>query len=336
MRISPPPDTGNPSLDAWLKKLVTTLQHPFTLVDKVVADTSYPLILYNPDTDSSSSVGITFNVGTFTSEAGKESMARVGLIKGHVGGVMQLQSTVYTLGVYVPTTRLIIDPDGVGLGPGLEHDTISGVLHIEGPGQSTASPTNAGSHDATIKVIDTNNVTNAGGMVVFGGKTDQYFAGIKGLLYDSNSNGQGHLIFLTRNAVADTALTERLRIDRGGNVGVATPSPTNGVFEVTGQVYCSADCSALTFTDRTPSYEGDALVELRKIKGKNGKIDHGSLPEFAKSKGVKKEFIDESNPDLGHKEVPVEGRDLGAMISMLTVAVNQLAERLDKIEKGSV
>jgi hypothetical protein len=35
-----------------------------------------------------------------------------------------------------------------------------------------------------------------------------------------------------------------------GNVGIGTTSPTNGVLEVVGQVYFSANCSSLSFTDR--------------------------------------------------------------------------------------
>lgn len=49
----------------------------------------------------------------------------------------------------------------------------------------------------------------------------------------------------------------------------------------TGDVYTVGDVSALTFTDRTPFYDGDALAAIKNIKGKDGKIDHASLPEFA-------------------------------------------------------
>ena len=92
--------------------------------------------------------------------------------------------------------------------------------------------------------------------------------------------------------------------------GVNTGSPTHP-FEVVGNAYFSADVSALTFTDRTPYYEGDALTEISRIKGKNGEIDHETLPAFARI----------SKTTAGVTE---ENRDLGAMVSVLTVAVQQL------------
>jgi septal ring factor EnvC (AmiA/AmiB activator) len=73
--------------------------------------------------------------------------------------------------------------------------------------------------------------------------------------------------------------------------------------------------SALSFTDRTPLYDGDALKELSEIKGKNGEIDHSTLPEFARKVTAEGE----------------DGRDLGAMISMLVKAVQQIKDYLSQI-----
>ena len=104
-----------------------------------------------------------------------------------------------------------------------------------------------------------------------------------------------------------------------------------GMFYVTntGNTYIAQNCSALTFTDRTPFYEGDALTEIKKIKGKSNskykgvkEIDHSTLPSFVRRQHVE--------PD---KSV-TEERDLGAMISVLTVAVQQLTERIEELEYG--
>ena len=104
-----------------------------------------------------------------------------------------------------------------------------------------------------------------------------------------------------------------------------------------GDAYFLADVSALTFTDRTPYYEGDALTEIMNIKGKDGKIDHNSLPSFAKK--VRMKDVYEGDNKVGEEVEPL--RDLGAMISIQTVAIQQLIEennsiklRLDKLEKG--
>ena len=89
----------------------------------------------------------------------------------------------------------------------------------------------------------------------------------------------------------------------------------------TSNFYVSNNMSALSITDRTPHYDGDALAELRQVRGsKRQGIDHSSLPTFARRK-VRR--------DDGTTE---EGRDLGAMISILTVAVQQLDARLDALE----
>jgi hypothetical protein len=74
--------------------------------------------------------------------------------------------------------------------------------------------------------------------------------------------------------------------------------------------------SAQAITDRTPHFEGDALAALRGVKGKKGQIDHGTLPAFARRQVRRSD---------GETE---EGRDLGAMISILVAAVGQLEERI--------
>ena len=94
-------------------------------------------------------------------------------------------------------------------------------------------------------------------------------------------------------------------------------------------LYVTNNMSALSITDRTPHYEGDALAELRQIRGKTRtvkgrqvkEIDHATLPAFARVK-----------LDNGDGKQPEEGRDLGAMISMFTVAIQQIATRLDALE----
>jgi hypothetical protein len=107
-----------------------------------------------------------------------------------------------------------------------------------------------------------------------------------------------------------------------------------------GDIYTSGNCSALTFTDRTPHYDGDGIAAIKQMKGKDGKIDHDSLPAFAKKtiegkpitidKGKKLDEIGQEVSDievLGTEEET--GRDLGATISILVKAVQQLSDKLD-------
>ena len=88
-------------------------------------------------------------------------------------------------------------------------------------------------------------------------------------------------------------------------------------------VYVTGNCSALSFTDRTPHYDGDGLAALRGVRGKKGEIDHGTLPAFARRQVQTRD---------GKTE---EGRDLGAMISILVAAVGQLEQRIEAIERGT-
>jgi hypothetical protein len=99
-----------------------------------------------------------------------------------------------------------------------------------------------------------------------------------------------------------------------------------------GDIYTVGNCSALSFTDRTPWYEGDALDDVRKMSGVDGEIDHDTLPEFAKAVIEGEPIRDTEDITAEHpKGVPIGkseevGRDIGAMVSILVVAVKQLTE----------
>jgi hypothetical protein len=60
-------------------------------------------------------------------------------------------------------------------------------------------------------------------------------------------------------------------------------------------------------------YFGDAVAEIKKIKGTtDGHLDFSTMPSFA---------------------VNEKGRDIGATVTMLIVAIQQLADRIEKLEK---
>ena len=88
--------------------------------------------------------------------------------------------------------------------------------------------------------------------------------------------------------------------------------------------YFAGTVSALAYIDRTKGYTGDALEELKKVKNKGKGIDHSTLPEFARTKVKSK--------DKNDNTIEEDGRDLGAMVSVLTVAVQQLTNRLETLE----
>ncbi|WP_348528715.1 hypothetical protein [Methanothrix sp.] len=119
------------------------------------------------------------------------------------------------------------------------------------------------------------------------------------------------------NLYSTTAAVTVLNVSAGGNLWVTGDVSAGGNLWVTG------DVSALSFTDRTPGYAGDALSELKNvINDAQGKISHKTLPAFARAKFT--------NPETGTE---TEGRNIGNMVSILTKAVQQLTEKLEAAEK---
>ena len=113
----------------------------------------------------------------------------------------------------------------------------------------------------------------------------------------------------------------RLEIVREKGAGGKFVAVYCDTFTASNNVYVTGNMSAASITDRTPHYDGDALADLRGVRGsKKGGIDHASLPAFARRQVAR---VD------GSME---EGRDLGAMISILTAAVGQLDARLAALE----
>lgn len=101
-------------------------------------------------------------------------------------------------------------------------------------------------------------------------------------------------------------------------------------------IYAGDNVSAQSFTDRTPYFSGNAISEIKKIKGKkvNGKdeIDHDSLPEFMKKTLLIRKTEVSSKNEIKETIREEIGRDLGAAISILLKAVTELDERISKIE----
>ena len=115
-------------------------------------------------------------------------------------------------------------------------------------------------------------------------------------------------------------------VAHGLTVGNITTAPNDA------SVYVVDNVSALSFTDRTPAFDGDALEELRGVGAKaNGEIDHDTLPSFAR-KTMLYTRTRRVGPRLITEEIVEEGRDIGAMVSVLTVAVQQLLDRVEALE----
>ena len=117
--------------------------------------------------------------------------------------------------------RARIDTSGnVGIGT----TTPVAQLGVYGAGQTTAAMSTSTGLGGTLYVRDSAGASGNGGAVMFGASQGA-FAAIKGLITDGSNNTLGALAFSNRSASTDTTLTERMRIDSSGNVGIGTSSP---------------------------------------------------------------------------------------------------------------
>lgn len=113
----------------------------------------------------------------------------------------------------------------------------------------------------------------------------------------------------------------KLRCGAGAEPGYARTFLT--ITPSTGACYFLDNVSALSFTDRTPGYNGDALAELKNVvNDAQGRISHKTLPAFARAT-----FTDQATGQQ------TECRNIGNMVSILTKAIQQLTEKLEIAEK---
>ncbi len=234
-----------------------------------------------------------------------------------------IQGASYVTGsVYAGNSAVRLSTDGVRM-----------VLpDLAAPNAKTTIPSNSSAMRWMASISDTwTNVKNYTGQIGYRdtsnkvvdwvamsyvGSTDYATYYARAMLYANRYNGS-----------TDKECRLEVAVDPG--TGGAYVTATCDTMYTSSNLYVTSNCSALSFTDRTPHYEGDALAELRQVRGKTrtvrGKqikeIDHATLPAFARV-----------TLQRGADKQPEEGRDLGAMVSILTVAVQQLADRLDALE----
>ncbi len=175
--------------------------------------------------------------------------------------------------------QFVIEPAGfVGVGTG-DPGT---KLHI--------SDSNTPSH-ITIERVDASiAVDNELGNIYWrGGETTIANIGKIGLMADGGWAGDDSPTYMTFSTTPSSSTTavERLRIDKDGNInflGTTIDMITSGTVLTVGVGVDNGTVSAGIFTDRTPFFDGDGLLAIKKIKGKDGKIDHESLPLFVQAK----------------------------------------------------
>jgi len=139
------------------------------------------------------------------------------------------------------------------------------------------------------------------------------------------SSAFGNINFITGDAGGSVVAAT---IGGGANkgnfsaIGTSINFTTSGTVLTVGVGADNGTVSAGIFTDRTKYYDGDALTAIKNIKGKDGEIDHTTLPEFSRTHLKKTKMLADST----EVQFIEEGRDLGAMVSILTKAVQQLTD----------
>jgi len=179
-----------------------------------------------------------------------------------VTGVAKFSSSVSATS-YNATTQNIFAVDGsekmritsaglVGIGATTSTELRS-QLTVLGAGQNTSALTDAGATTGTIQINSSTGAFNSGGALTFGSLLDNGtyvpIAALKLLIQNGTGNGSGDLAFSTRASVSATALTERIRIVSGGQVGIGkSPRITGGItLDVAGGIQTTNDSGNVSY-----------------------------------------------------------------------------------------
>lgn len=147
---------------------------------------------------------------------------------------------------------------------------------LGGSGQTTTAITDAGDRTAFLSLNANNSVAGSGAGIIFGNNQSQSVgslgtAAIKAYLTNGAGNTVGDLAFMTRNATSDTALTERMRINSAGQVGInnggvyaTSLSGSNPFFQVN-----EGTAVAMTVV-RSTNDANAANIVFQKTRGANG------------------------------------------------------------------
>lgn len=150
---------------------------------------------------------------------------------------------------------------------------------ISGTGQSTGAITDSGAMGGTLLLNDTAQLSGSGGALLFGGNSAsmRHFGAIKGSLSSGSSNTTGDILFSTRAAVGDTALTERLRIDSAGLATItgSLSVTTTGLFA--SNVDVTASTNGNTYSKVTNANAGAAALALQQASNGTSSSSFGKV-----------------------------------------------------------
>jgi len=157
----------------------------------------------------------------------------------------------------VTNNDLVVGGNGVITGNlGIGTSTPSTILQIV---KSDASTNQSLTNLAALDIWNTNGSANTGGQINFRSDANAGAAGIGAVIgylnKNSNTSGSvGDLIFGVKNSATDASIIQAMTIQRGGNVGIGTTSPTQNL-SVTGRF-------TIAPTGVTPddAYNGNVII----------------------------------------------------------------------------
>lgn len=99
-------------------------------------------------------------------------------------------------------------------------------------------------------------------------------------------------------------------------------------------IYVYENCSAHSYTDRTPYFDGDALSELLQIRGKDGEIDHGTMPKFmqypVRRPVHEKRMVTKTRQKMQRVTRPVESEEVRLVEGKYTLIKTTIPEEVDE------
>jgi hypothetical protein len=193
-------------------------------------------------------------------------------------------------------------------------------LGVYGTGQTTAAMSTSAGLGGTLYVRDSAAGAGNGGAVMFGAAQGA-FAAVKGLLTNGASNTVGDLAFSTRNAAADAALTERMRIGSTGAIGfnsTVTVGGTSGRFRFGGNITGAVGSNGLYYT---PTIQSDVTTSATVF------VSQPSTVDAAFPLGTLSHFLASQSTITGGSRTPPTNQVGFQVNSSLIGAINNFAYR---------
>ena len=123
--------------------------------------------------------------------------------------------------------NIVLNGNGAG-NVGIGTTAPASQLTISGAGQATGNFNTAGPLAGALELDDSGDVGGNGGTIVFSAATQAWkFAAIKGFVENGGNNSQGAIVFAVRPVATNPTLTEAMRVDYSGNVGIGTTNPVH-------------------------------------------------------------------------------------------------------------